>query len=78
MTTQVSFTADEKLKEKALEKAKAEGITLKAFFVFSMKAFVDGKLKLGIFPPEEPEIEEIMFSDKNLQKKATKLAKLLD
>lgn len=78
MATQVSFTTDEKLKAKALEKAKDEGITLKAFFIFSMKAFVDGKLNVGILPSKEADVEEVIFTDRNLQKKAEKLAKLLN
>lgn len=48
MTTQVSFTADENLKNKALEKAKKEGITLKTLFIYTMKGFVEGKISLGI------------------------------
>ena len=48
MTTQVSFTADENLKNKALQKAKEEGITLKTLFIYTMKGFVEGKIALGI------------------------------
>jgi hypothetical protein len=48
MTTQVSFTADEDLKNKALQKARAEGITLKTLFIYTMKGFVEGKIALGI------------------------------
>lgn len=78
MTIQISFTADEKLKELTASKAKEEGITLKTLFVYSMKAFVDGKIQLSMVGSnKEPEVEEIFFEDKNIQAKAKKLAKLL-
>lgn len=78
MTTQVSFTADEDLKNKAMQKAKQEGITLKTLFVYTMKGFVEGKISLGIkTADEEPEVEEVFFDNKALNAKAAKLAKLL-
>lgn len=48
MTTQVSFTANEDLKNKALAKAKNEGITLKTLFIYTMKGFVNGEISLGL------------------------------
>ena len=79
MTTQVSFTADADLKNKALQKAKNEGITLKTLFIYTMKSFVDGKISLGleITQKQEPDIEEIMFDDASINSKAAKLAQLL-
>jgi purine-nucleoside phosphorylase len=78
MVTQVSFTADEDLKNRALKKAKQEGITLKTVLIYSLKSFVDGKMIFGIFPvQEESEVEEIAFDDQSLNEKAKKLAKLL-
>lgn len=78
MTTQVSFTADEDLKNKALQKAKDEGITLKTLFIYTMKGFVEGKISLGIKMDDmEPEVEEIAFKNTSINKKASKLAKLL-
>ena len=78
MTTQISFTADENLKNKALEKAKEEGITLKAVLIYSMKSFVDGKIKFGLINPEEQsDVEELTFNDQSINKKALKLANLL-
>ena len=76
MLTQVSFTADEALKNKALERAKSQGITLKAFLVYAMSGFVDGKITLNI-GMSEPEIEELVFTDKDINSKAKKLARLL-
>ena len=43
-----------------------------------MKGFVAGKISLGIEVFEkEPEVEEIIFNDKDINAKAAKLAKLL-
>lgn len=78
MTTQVSFTADEDLKNKALKKAKEEGITLKALFIYSMKGFIEGNISFGIkIANLEPEVEELSFDNKSINKKAAQLAKLL-
>ena len=77
MITQVSFTADPSLKQKALEKAKKEGVTLKTVLLYSMKAYVDDKIHFGIMSREEPEVEEIFFDDPEIQAKAKKIAKLL-
>ncbi len=78
MLTQVSFTAEKTLKNKALEKAKSQGITLKAFLVYAMSGFVDGKITLSIaVSKEEPEVEELVFADTDINAKAKKLARLL-
>lgn len=78
MTTQVSFTTDAGLKNLALEKAKSQGITLKALLTYAMKGYVEGKISLGINTyDQEPEVEELFFEDKKLNTAAAKLAKLL-
>ncbi|MBI5414894.1 hypothetical protein HZA38_05275 [Candidatus Peregrinibacteria bacterium] len=78
MITQISFTADEELKNKAMEKAKKEGITLKTLLVYSMRSFVEGEITLHLISTtEEPEVEEIIFDDMQLNEKAKKLTKLL-
>ena len=78
MTTQISFTADKSLKNKAMEKAKKEGITLKAFLTYSMRSYVEGKMKLDLVATNnEPEVEELIFDNKKIHEKAAKLAKLL-
>ena len=78
MITQISFTADDGLKNRAMEKAKSEGITLKALLTYSMRSFVEGRMKLDIVSTqEEPEVEELIFNNKKLNEKAIKLAKLL-
>lgn len=75
MTTQVIFTADKELKEKALQKAKNEGITLKALLTFCMKSFVQGDIQLGIIS-RDPDVEILNVPEK-LQKKANILSELL-
>jgi len=65
MTTQVSFTADENLKNKALEKAKKEGITLKTLFIYTMKGFVEGKISLGLEAIQSTELIELPLHEIN-------------
>lgn len=77
MTTQVSFTADNELKQKALEKAKKEGVSLKTVLLYSMKAYVEGKIQFGILTQDEQIVEEISFDDPQILAKAQKLANLL-
>ena len=78
MTTQVSFTADENLKNLALEKAKQEGITLKTLFIYTMKGFVEGKISLGLHASEgESGVEELHYTDTSINSKAKKLSQLL-
>ncbi len=77
MSTQVSFTADLELKKRTLEKAKKEGITLKTILLYSMKAYVEGKIHFGIISEEEHEIEEIIINNSAIEKKAQKLVNLL-
>ncbi|MFH1534246.1 MAG: hypothetical protein ABID64_04935 [Nitrospirota bacterium] len=76
MLSQISFTADEKLKKKTMEKAKEKGVTLKSVLIFSMEAFADGKINFGIIPPVG-EVEELHFDSPSINKKAEKLANLL-
>ena len=59
MITQVSFTTDKNLKEKALQRARQEGITLKTLFVYTMKGFVDGKISLGLEMQAKPHLTEL-------------------
>lgn len=77
MTSQVSFTADNDLKMKALQKAKKEGVSLKTVLVYSMKAFVEGTIQFGILTEDKQIVEEISFNDPQILAKAAKLAKLL-
>lgn len=78
MISQISFTADETLKNQALHKAKKEGITLKTVLIYSMKNYVTGKFAFDLISThEEPEVQEIAFVDRKLRSKGKRLAKLL-
>ncbi len=76
MLTQISFTADKRLKEKAMKKAKEKGITLKSILVFSMEAFSKGEIEMGLLPWNN-DVEELHFDSPSINKKAEKLANLL-
>jgi len=77
MNTQISFTTDDKLKQRAMKKAKEIGLPLKSVLVFAMEAFVEGKIKLGIISPSKDDIEELNFDSDSVNKNAEKLANLL-
>ena len=78
MDTQVSFVTDKRLKEQVLNKARKEGITLKALMVYAMKGFLDDKISLSIVVGStESDVEEIFFDDAEINKTAVKLARLL-
>ncbi|MBD3330878.1 hypothetical protein GF354_05110 [Candidatus Peregrinibacteria bacterium] len=77
MLAQISFTADQNLKKETMEKAKEKGITLKSLLIFSMEAFIDGKINIGVISKPEEEVSELHFKDSSINEKAEKLAKLL-
>ena len=78
MLSQVSFTIDTATKRQALEKAKSDGITLKAVLTHALKGFVDGRISLGFYTPEhERDVEELSFTNKTLNENARKIAELL-
>lgn len=75
MFAQISFTADKKLKKMAMEKAKSKGITLKSLLVFSMEAFINEKINLGLTGDfVRPELKELDNNEvnANLLKEAEK------
>lgn len=45
---QIVFKTDPNLKEKTLEKAKSEGVTLKAILTMAMRAYVNDDLIVGM------------------------------
>ena len=64
MKTQVSFITNAALKQAALQKARRQGITLKAFLNFCLQSFLDNKIELGIISKKEPLVlEQIDFDD---------------
>lgn len=50
---QIVFKSDPNLKDAALEKAKQEGMTLKAVLCMAMKAYVNDEMVLGMWRNEE-------------------------
>jgi hypothetical protein len=46
---QIVFKSDPELKGKALEKARQEGVTLKAVLCMAMKAYVNDELVMGVW-----------------------------
>ena len=79
MLSQISFTADEQLKNATLKMAKERGITLKSVLIFSMEAFVNGKAKFGMIHDDDSgnEVKELSFTTPSILKNARKLANLL-
>lgn len=73
--TQVSFITDPILKKQALEKAKKEGITLKALFTMTMKSYINNDLILNL--RQKDDYYDDIFSDKEVIAKANKLGELL-
>ncbi|MDP3900550.1 MAG: hypothetical protein Q8Q23_05745 [bacterium] len=48
MNSQVIFTIDTKLKEKAMKKAQRAGLPFASILKFATKAFVDGKIDVDL------------------------------
>jgi len=47
-TAQITFNADMSLKDSALAKARAQGVTLKAVLTMAMQSYVSGAMQLGL------------------------------
>ncbi len=52
-TTQIVFTTDTELKKKTLAKLKAEWSTLKSLLQYTMRAYLQGRISLGIVTQDE-------------------------
>lgn len=50
---QIVFKSDPNLKDAALEKAKHEGVTLKAVLCMAMRAYVNDEMVMGMYSREE-------------------------
>lgn len=48
MNTQVIFKMDKGLKERAMKKARAEGIPFSTVLTFATKSFVEGNFAIGV------------------------------
>lgn len=53
MESQVIFKIDKKLKDKAMQRAQAEGVPLASVLKMATKAFADGQLTMGFIGTEE-------------------------
>ncbi len=54
MTSQVIFTMDKALKERAMRRAKAQGIPFAAVLKMAVKAFADGSLGVHLIEEDPP------------------------
>ncbi|MCK5320698.1 hypothetical protein KAJ61_04915 [Candidatus Parcubacteria bacterium] len=73
--TQVTFISNKNLKDRAIKKAKEDGITLKALLTMSMKAYLNNELNVSL-QSNNITYDEI-FSDKDVIAKSNKLGALL-
>lgn len=48
MSTQIAFSIDEKLKKEFMQKAKKDGLTLKAFLSYCMREYTNGALDMRV------------------------------
>ncbi|MEK7509780.1 MAG: hypothetical protein AAB605_03650 [Patescibacteria group bacterium] len=55
MTTQVVFNVDAKIKARAMQRAKREGVPFAAVLKYATKAFADGAFSLEIVEEVRPE-----------------------
>ena len=76
MVTQIVFKADKSLKDRAMKKARSEGVTLKAILYHALKLYIEGKLNFGL-QVSEPEVE-IIETTPAVQKKMDKIGTILD
>ena len=53
MTSQVIFKIDKKIKERAMQRAQAQGVPLASVLKMATKAFADGQLTMGLIGTEE-------------------------
>ena len=52
MTTQVIFKIDQKLKDRAMRKARGEGVPFASVLKLATRAYVEGQLDIGIVSNE--------------------------
>ena len=55
MTTQIVFNIDPKIKAKAMQRAKKEGVPFASVLKFATKAFANGELSVGLLEKIRPE-----------------------
>lgn len=57
MSNQIALTIDSKLKSAFTKQLKKEGMTSKSFFVQCVKAFNEGKLRLGLMTQSDTDLD---------------------
>lgn len=72
--TQVTFMSNPKLKDRAIKKAKKEGITLKALLTMAMRAYVNNSLRVSLEP--NMNYSDDLFADKDVINKSNQLGEL--
>ncbi len=76
--SQVTFKMPRQLKEKALKKARSQGVTLKALYTFFTEDYIQGKISFNLNYQNEPEPEvEVLDVTPEMQKDMKKIANLL-
>ena len=73
--SQVTFKTDTLLKEKALTKARREGITLKAFLTMAMREYLNNNITLGL--RSDGDYFDPVFADPDVIKRANELGELI-
>jgi hypothetical protein len=71
MTTQVIFTMDKKLKGEAMRKARSFGLPFSSVLNLATRAFVDGKINIGVVENEHLNIKtrrELMKISNDIKK----------
>lgn len=76
MITQIVFKTEKSLKDEAMKKAQAEGVTLKAVLYNALKLYIEGKLSFGL-QIKEPDVE-ILEVTPEVQKKMDEIGEVLD
>lgn len=72
---QITFKIDTDLKNKAFERVKSEGITLKALLTMAMREYVNNNLVMTIRPEEG--YDDPVFADPDVIREANKLGELM-
>ena len=73
---QITFKIDTDLKEKAFERVKSEGITLKALLTMAMREYVNNNFEVAIRPKEDEYFDPV-FADPDVVREANKLGELM-
>lgn len=78
MTTQIVFNIDEKIKARAMKRAKEEGVPFSSVLKMAAKNFAEGKLSIDLIEEITPQKMRLLERQSRLmdQGKGTKLANM--